>query len=35
VQVVFDYSKNKELKAADEDENQEIKVYHIDDKDEN
>ena len=35
VQVTFDYSNNKELKKADQDEKQEIEIYHINDKDEN
>ena len=34
VQVTFDYSENKELKKAENDENQQIEIYHINDKDE-
>jgi hypothetical protein len=34
VQVSFNYEENDELKAAEEDENQEVKVYHLNDKDE-
>ena len=35
VQVTFDYSRNKDLKAADKDDSQQIEIYHINDKDEN
>ncbi len=35
VQVTFDYSDNEELKSVDENENKELEVYHINDKDEN
>jgi uncharacterized protein (TIGR02145 family) len=35
VQVTFDYSKNKELKKADQNDSQEIEIYHINDKDDN
>ena len=34
VQVTFDYDKNDELKQADTTEEQEIQIYHINDKDE-
>ena len=34
VKVTFDYSRNKDLVKADKNENQEIKVYHMEDKDE-
>jgi hypothetical protein len=32
--VTFDYNKNDELKEADQNENEEIQIYHINDKDE-
>jgi hypothetical protein len=35
VQVTFDYNKNNELKAADKADDQEIQIFHINDKDEN
>jgi hypothetical protein len=35
VQVTFDYAENKKLTEADSNENKELKVYHLDDKDEN
>ena len=34
VEVTFDYAQNDDLKKADESSDQEIKVYHLDDKDE-
>ena len=34
VEVTFDYAQNDDLKKADENSDQEIKVFHIDDKDE-
>ena len=34
VQVSFNYENNEDLKAAEEDEEQEVKVYHLNDKDE-
>ena len=34
VQVTFNYEDNEELKQAEEDETQEVKVYHLNDKDE-
>ena len=34
VKVTFDYSMNKDLVKADKNKNQEIKVYHMEDKDE-
>ena len=34
VQVSFNYEENEELKAAEENEEQEVKVYHLNDKDE-
>ena len=34
VKVTFDYSNNKDLVKADKDEAQEVKVFHIEDKDE-
>ena len=34
VKVTFDYSNNDDLVGADKDETQEVKVYHIEDKDE-
>jgi len=34
VKVTFDYSRNEDLVNADRNENQEVKVYHIEDKDE-
>jgi hypothetical protein len=33
VQVTFDYAENKKLSKADTNEEQELKVYHLDDKD--
>ena len=35
VKVTFDYSKNENLLEADKNENQEVKVYHIEDMDNN
>jgi hypothetical protein len=35
VQVTFDYAENKKLSKADTNEEQELKVYHLDDKDAN
>jgi len=35
VQVTFDYSRNSDLKEADKSDDQQIEVYHINDKDEN
>ena len=35
VKVTFDYEDNKSLSKADKDDEQEVKVFHIDDKDEN
>jgi hypothetical protein len=35
VEVTFDYERNEELREADQSEDQEIQIYHIDDKDEN
>jgi hypothetical protein len=32
--VTFDYSRNEDLVKADKNENQEVKVYHIENKDE-
>ena len=34
VQVSFNYEENEELKAAEQDEEQEVKVYHLNDKNE-
>ena len=34
VQVSFNYEENEELKSAEESEEQEVKVYHLNDKDE-
>ena len=34
VKVTFDYSRNEDLVNADKNKNQEVKVYHIEDKDE-
>jgi hypothetical protein len=35
VRVTFDYSDNENLVKADENDEQEVKVFHLDDKDEN
>jgi hypothetical protein len=35
VKVVFNYENNENLSEADVNDEQEIKVFHIDDKDEN
>jgi phosphotransferase system IIA component len=35
VQVTFNYEENDELVAAEEDEEQDIQIFHINDKDEN
>jgi Fe-S cluster assembly scaffold protein SufB len=35
VQVTFDYSWNSDLKKADKADDQQIEIYHINDKDEN
>jgi hypothetical protein len=35
VEVTFNYKENEELKVAEENEEQEVKIYHINDKDEN
>ena len=32
--MTFNYEENEELKVAEENEDQEVKVYHINDKDE-
>ena len=32
-EVTFDYAENEEFKAADEDTAQELKIFHIDDTD--
>jgi hypothetical protein len=34
VQVTFNYEENENLVQAEENENQEVKVYHLNDKDE-
>jgi phosphotransferase system IIA component len=34
VQVTFNYEENEELLTAEQDEEQEVKVYHLNDKDE-
>jgi hypothetical protein len=34
VQVSFNYEENEKLKSAEENEEQEVKVYHLNDKDE-
>jgi hypothetical protein len=34
VQVTFNYENNEDLKAAEESEEQEVKIYHLNDKDE-
>jgi hypothetical protein len=35
VKVTFNYEDNKELSKVDENDNQEVKIFHLDNKDEN